>query len=67
MLEKSSPILCTRLFKIDEKMFAPFYCPDNGSPNKPVNILLSLEFLKVYTKKKNGGKPTCFKSTSVVK
>jgi hypothetical protein len=27
-------------------MFAPLYCPDNGSPNKPVNVLLSLEFLK---------------------
>ena len=27
-------------------MFAPLYCPDNGSSNKPVNILFSLEFLK---------------------
>jgi len=26
--------------------FAPLYCQDNGSPNKPVNILLSLEFIK---------------------
>lgn len=32
--------------EIDEKMFASLYCPDNGSPNKPVNILLSLEFFK---------------------
>ena len=29
-----------------KRCFKPLYCPDNGSPNKPVNILLSLEFLK---------------------
>ncbi len=48
MLEKSwAPLFYEHVFcKIDEKMFAPLYCPDNGSPNKPVNILLSLEFLK---------------------
>jgi len=48
MLEKSwAPLYYEHVFcKIDEKMFAPLYCPDNGSPNKPVNILLSLEFLK---------------------
>lgn len=33
-------------FKIDEKPFAVLYCLDNGRPNFPVNILLSLEFIK---------------------
>jgi len=48
MLEKSwAPLYYEHVFcKIDEKMFAPLYCTDNGSPNKPVNTLLSLEFLK---------------------
>jgi len=32
--------------RIDEKKFAHLYCENNGSPNKPVNILLSLEFIK---------------------
>ena len=32
--------------KIDEKPFAPLYCSDNGRPNFPINILLSLEFIK---------------------
>jgi len=32
--------------QIDEKKFAPLYCSDNGRPNFPVNILLSLEFIK---------------------
>lgn len=47
-LKKSwAPIYYEHVFcKIDEKKFAPLYCPDNGSPNKPVNILLSLEFIK---------------------
>lgn len=47
-LKKSwAPIYYEHVFcQIDEKKFAPLYCPDNGSPNKPVNILLSLEFIK---------------------
>lgn len=47
-LKKSwAPIYYEHVFcKIDEKNFAPLYCQDNGSPNKPVNILLSLEFIK---------------------
>jgi hypothetical protein len=32
--------------RIDETCFAPLYCGDNGRPNTPVNVLLSLEFLK---------------------
>lgn len=32
--------------KIDESGFAPLYCKDNGRPNFPVNVLLSLEFIK---------------------
>ncbi|MDD4402493.1 MAG: transposase [Desulfitobacteriaceae bacterium] len=27
-------------------MYAPLYCLDNGRPNTPVNILLSLEIIK---------------------
>jgi hypothetical protein len=32
--------------QIDESYFAPLYCSDNGRPNTPVNILLSLEAIK---------------------
>ena len=32
--------------KINEELFAPLYCNDNGRPNFPVNILLSLEIIK---------------------
>jgi len=32
--------------KIDEAPFSCLYCLDNGRPNFPVNILLSLEFIK---------------------
>jgi hypothetical protein len=32
--------------QIDETPFACLYCADNGRPNFPVNILLSLEFIK---------------------
>lgn len=32
--------------KIDEKIFSKLYCLDNGRPNFPVNILLSLEYIK---------------------
>jgi len=47
-LKKSwAPICYEHVFcQIDEKKLAPLYCSDNGSPNKPVNILLSLEFIK---------------------
>lgn len=48
MLEKSwAPIYYEHVFcQIDESKFAEIYCPDNGRPNFPVNILLSLEFIK---------------------
>jgi len=32
--------------KIDENIFSKLYCQDNGRPNFPVNILLSLEYIK---------------------
>lgn len=32
--------------KINESIFAVLYCSDNGRPNFPVNILLSLEYIK---------------------
>ncbi len=32
--------------KINEEIYAPLYCLDNGRPNTPVNILLSLEIIK---------------------
>lgn len=34
--------------QIDEKPFATLYCEDNGRPNTPVNMLLSLEFIKHF-------------------
>jgi len=34
--------------KIDETPFAKLYCEDNGRPNFPVNILLSLEFIRHF-------------------
>ena len=40
--ECSEPFCC----KIDEAPFSCLYCLDNGRPNFPVNILLSLEFIK---------------------
>lgn len=48
MLEKSwAPVFYEEVFcKIDETIFAPLYCLDNGRPNTPVNILLSLEIIK---------------------
>ncbi|TEB08536.1 hypothetical protein Psch_02100 [Pelotomaculum schinkii] len=48
ILEKSwAPIYYEHVFcKIDESKFAEIYCPDNGRPNFPVHILLSLEFIK---------------------
>jgi len=48
MLKKSwAPIYYEHVFcKIDESRFAKIYCADNGRPNFPVNILLSLEFIK---------------------
>jgi len=42
-----APIFYEHVFcKIDEEVFAPLYCFDNGRPNFPVNILLSLELIK---------------------
>lgn len=32
--------------KIDESLFAPLYCSDNGRPNFPVNILMGLDLIK---------------------
>lgn len=32
--------------KIDESLFAPLYCSDNGRPNFPINILISLDLIK---------------------
>ena len=42
-----APVFYDHVFcQIDESYFAPLYCPDNGRPNTPVNILLSLEAIK---------------------
>jgi hypothetical protein len=48
MLEKSwAPIFYEEVFcMINEEIYAPLYCLDNGRPNTPVNILLSLEIIK---------------------
>lgn len=32
--------------QIDESVFAPLYCSDNGRPNFPVNILMGLDLIK---------------------
>jgi hypothetical protein len=37
--------------QIDESQFAPLYCPDNGRPNFPVNILVCL--LQTWTANRN--------------
>ncbi|SDD79543.1 hypothetical protein SPACI_042470 [Sporomusa acidovorans DSM 3132] len=40
-----APIFYEHVFsQIDEAPFAPLYSADNGRPNFPINILLSLEF-----------------------
>ena len=42
-----APLYYEHVFcKIDEKPFAVLYCLDNGRPNFPVNVLLSLDFIK---------------------
>lgn len=42
-----APVFYREVFcKINEELFAPLYCKDNGRPNFPVNILLSLEIIK---------------------
>lgn len=48
MLEKSwAPVFYEEVFcKINEEIYAPLYCIDNGRPNTPVNIMLSLEIIK---------------------
>ncbi|MDH7579155.1 MAG: transposase, partial [Bacillota bacterium] len=44
-----APLYYEHVFcKIDEMPFAKLYCEDNGRPNFPVNILLSLEFIKHF-------------------
>ncbi|MPL87801.1 hypothetical protein SDC9_33830 [bioreactor metagenome] len=32
--------------QIDENLFAPLYCNDNGRPNFPVNIMMGLDLIK---------------------
>ncbi len=47
LLKTWAPIYYEHVFRqIDEVPFAFLYCADNGRPNFPVNILLSLEFIK---------------------
>jgi len=47
LLKTWAPIYYQHVFRqIDESPFAVLYCADNGRPNFPVNILLSLEFIK---------------------
>lgn len=42
-----APVFYEQVFcKINEDLFAPMYSLDNGRPNTPVNILMSLEILK---------------------
>jgi hypothetical protein len=44
-----APLFYEHVFcQIDEKPFAILYCEDNGRPNTPVNMLLSLEFIKHF-------------------
>ena len=44
-----APLYYEHVFKkIDESPFEVLYCSDNGRPNFPVNILLSLEFIKHF-------------------
>lgn len=47
-LEKSwAALFYQHIFcKIDESVFAPLYCKDNGRSNFPVNILMSLDLIK---------------------
>ena len=45
-----APLFYEHVFcKIDETPFSYLYSLDNGRPNFPVNILLSLEFIKQKT------------------
>jgi len=48
MIENTwAPVFYKEVFcKINEELFIPLYCNDNGRPNTPVNILLSLEIIK---------------------
>lgn len=44
---RKSPVFYKEVFcKINEELFAPLYYLDNGRPNFPVNIILSLEVIK---------------------
>lgn len=47
LLNSWAPIFYEHVFvKINENLFSCLYCLDNGRPNFPINILLSLEFFK---------------------
>jgi len=47
LLKTWAPIFYEHVFcNIDEAPFAALYSDDNGRPNFPINILLSLEFIK---------------------
>jgi len=47
LLDSWAPLYYKHVFcRIDETPFSVLYCADNGRPNFPVNILLSLEFIK---------------------
>ena len=47
LLKTWAPLFYEHVFsQIDEAPFAVLYCDDNGRPNFPINILLSLEFIK---------------------
>jgi hypothetical protein len=63
-LEKSwAPIFYEHVFcKIDEEPFAVLY-GTTGKPNFPVNILLSLEYIKHM----NGCNNFCYSSLSILK
>ena len=42
-----APVFYEEVFnQIDEELFAFMYCEDNGRPNFPVNVLMSLEIIK---------------------
>jgi len=49
-LENSwAPVYYEHVFcKIDEMPFAKLYCEDNGRPNFPVNIMLSLGIYQAF-------------------
>lgn len=49
LLKSWAPIFYNVVFlEIDEDVFSKLYCLDNGRPNFPVNMLLSLEYIKHF-------------------